>query len=69
MLALYLPGMPSALVAIEWWIFLGWTVLGIALYGYATMKNPGKSKEVMDHELRELKIMNQQWLKENPYKK
>lgn len=69
MLALYLPGMPSALVAIEWWIFLGWTVLGAALYGYATMKNPGKSKEIMDHELRELKIANQQWLKENPYKK
>lgn len=69
MLALYLPGMPSALVAIEWWIFLGWTVLGVALYGYATMKNPGKSKEIMDHELRELKIANQQWLKENPYKK
>jgi amino acid transporter len=69
MLALYLPGMPSALVAIEWWIFLGWTVLGFALYGYATMKNPGKSKEIMDHELHELKISNQQWLKENPYKK
>lgn len=69
MLALYLPGMPSALVAIEWWIFLGWIVLGGVLYGYATMKNPGKSKDIMDHELRELKTANQQWLKENPYKK
>ena len=68
MLAHYMPGMPSALVPIEWWIFLGWTVLGGAMYGYASMKNPGKSKEIMDHELHELKIINQQWLKENPYK-
>lgn len=69
MLVLYLPGMPSALVSIEWWIFLGWIVLGGALFGYASMKNPGKSKEIMDHELRELKVANQKWLKENPYKK
>ena len=69
MLVLYLPGMPSALVSIEWWIFLGWIVLGGVLYGYASMKNPGKSKEIMDHELRELKVANQKWLKENPYKK
>ena len=68
MLVLYLPGMPSALVAIEWWIFLGWTVLGGALYGYASMKSPGKSKEIMDHELVELKAMNQEWLKEHGYK-
>ena len=68
LLALYMPGMPSALIGIEWWIFLGWTVLGIALYGYATMKNPGKSEAIMSEELRELKLVNQQWLKDNPPK-
>ncbi|MBF2719597.1 amino acid permease [Psychrobacter sp. NG254] len=69
LLALYMPGMPSALTAIEWWIFFGWTVLGVALYGYATIKYPGKSEAIMAEELRELKIVNQLWLKENPYKK
>ncbi len=68
LLALYMPGMPSALIGIEWWIFLGWTVLGLALYGYATMKNPGKSEAIMSEELRELKLVNQQWLKDNPPK-
>ena len=66
---LYLPGMPSALSVIEWSIFLGWTVLGIVFFTYESMKNPGKSKVVMDEELRELKVMNQQWLRENPPKK
>lgn len=64
MLTLYLPGMPSALVGIEWWIFLGWTVLGLALYGYASAKNPGKSKAFMDAEIAALKEHNQEWLKE-----
>lgn len=69
LLILYMPGMPSALIAIEWWIFFGWTLLGVVLYGYATFKEPGKSKAFMDEELHEIKIMNQEWLKENPYKK
>ncbi|MGO2560582.1 APC family permease, partial [Psychrobacter sp.] len=66
LLVLYMPGMPSALTPIEWWIFLGWTVLGVALYGYATVKYPGKSEAIMAEELRELKIVNQLWLKDNP---
>lgn len=65
LLVLYLPGMPSALAGIEWWIFLGWTVLGIALYGYATAKQPGKSKAFMDAEIEALKKHNIEWLKEN----
>lgn len=68
LLVLYMPGMPSALTPIEWWIFLGWTVLGVALYGYATVKYPGKSEAIMAEELRELKIVNQLWLKDNPPK-
>ena len=69
LLALYMPGMPSALIGIEWWIFLGWTVLGIALYSYARIKYPGISESIMAEELRELKIVNQLWLKDNPPKK
>jgi len=65
LLVLYLPGMPSALAGIEWWIFLGWTVLGIALYSYATAKQPGKSKAFMDAEIEALKKHNIEWLKEN----
>ncbi|MGE6360550.1 APC family permease [Psychrobacter glacincola] len=67
-LMLYMPGMPSALAPIEWWIFFGWTVLGIALYGYARVKYPGISESIMAEELRELKIVNQLWLKDNPPK-
>ncbi|MGM8899050.1 MULTISPECIES: APC family permease [unclassified Psychrobacter] len=66
---LYLPGMPSALSGIEWSIFVGWTILGIIFFTYESIKNPGKSKVVMAAELEELKIVNQQWLQENPYKK
>ncbi|MEC5209136.1 APA family basic amino acid/polyamine antiporter [Psychrobacter sp. PL15] len=69
LLTLYMPGMPSALIGIEWWIFLGWTVLGISLYSYARVKYPGTSEAIMAEELRELKIVNQLWLKENPPKK
>ena len=65
LLILYLPGMPSALAGIEWWIFLGWTVLGIVLYSYATAKQPGKSKAFMDAEIEALKKHNIEWLKEN----
>ena len=69
LLMLYMPGMPSALTPIEWWIFFGWTVLGIALYGYARIKYPGISESIMAEELRELKIVNQLWLKDNPPKR
>ncbi len=69
MLMLYMPGMPSALTPIEWWIFFGWTVLGIVLYGYARVKYPGISEAIMAEELRELKIVNQLWLKDNPPKR
>lgn len=65
LLALYMPGMPSALIAIEWWIFLGWTVLGIVLYGYSLVKYPGKSKEFMDEEIVAIKELNVEWLKKN----
>lgn len=64
LLILYLPGMPSALVAIEWWIFLAWIVLGAVLYGYASLKNPGKSQAFMDGEIEHLKVDNIAWLKE-----
>ena len=69
LLILYMPGMPSALIGVEWWIFLGWTVLGIALYGYASVKYPGQSEAIMSEELRQLKIVNQLWLKDNPPKR
>ncbi len=68
LLMLYMPGMPSALTAVEWWIFFGWTVLGIVLYSYARIKYPGISEAIMAEELRELKIVNQLWLKDNPKK-
>ena len=68
LLMLYMPGMPSALTAVEWWIFFGWTVLGIVLYSYARIKYPGISESIMAEELRELKIVNQLWLKDNPKK-
>lgn len=66
---LYLPGMPAALSGLEWSIFLGWTALGIVFFAYESMKNPGMSKKVMDEELEGLKVINQQWVKDNPYKK
>ncbi|WP_131667318.1 APC family permease [Psychrobacter pygoscelis] len=65
LLVLYLPGMPSALAGVEWWIFLGWTVLGLALYMYATALYPGKSKAFMDDEIEALKQHNMEWLKDN----
>jgi len=66
---LYLPGMPSALSGIEWSIFIGWTILGIIFFAYESIKNPGKSKVVMDKELEELKVVNQHWLTQNPPKR
>lgn len=35
MTCLYLPGSPSALTPIEWSIFGGWMIAGLALYGWA----------------------------------
>jgi len=35
MTCLYLPGSPSALVPVEWGIFGGWMIAGLALYGLA----------------------------------
>lgn len=69
LLTLYMPGMPSALIGVEWWIFIGWTLLGIALYSYARIRYPGTSESIMAEELRELKIVNQLWLKDNPPKR
>ncbi|WP_367109120.1 APC family permease [uncultured Psychrobacter sp.] len=66
---LYLPGMPSALSGIEWSIFIGWTILGIIFFAYESIKNPGKSKVVMNKELEELKVVNQHWLTQNPTKR
>jgi hypothetical protein len=43
--------------------------LGIVLYGYARVKYPGISEAIMAEELRELKIVNQLWLKDNPPKR
>ena len=69
MLMLYMPGMTSALTPIEWLIFFGWRVLGIVLYGYARVKYPGISESIRAEALRELKIVNQLWLKDNPPKR
>ena len=35
MTCLYLPGSPSALTPVEWSIFGGWMIAGLALYGWA----------------------------------
>lgn len=64
MIYLYLPGKASALTPVEWQIFAGWIVLGVALYAYALNKYPGKSKAFMDAEIQAVKDKNQQWLKE-----
>ncbi|MES1965083.1 APC family permease [Psychrobacter sp. AH5] len=69
LLVLYMPGMPSALIPVEWWIFFGWTVLGVILFGYAKSKYPGQSEAIMAEELLQLKVVNQLWLKDNFTKK
>jgi len=38
MLGLYMPGSPSALAPIEWAIFAGWTLLGLAMYAWSRAK-------------------------------
>lgn len=35
LIGLYMPGSPSALKPIEWALFVGWTVLGLGLYGWS----------------------------------
>ncbi|MBB3190536.1 APC family permease [Halomonas cerina] len=35
LIGMYLPGSPSALSAIEWGMFAGWMLLGLALYGWS----------------------------------
>lgn len=65
LLVLYLPGMPSALINVEWLIFFGWTILGVALYGYAYVKDSDKSNAYMAEEIVALKEQNLVWLKEN----
>ena len=65
LLVLYFPGMPSALIGIEWAIFSFWMLLGIVLYGYAYSKDSVKSKAYMEAEITALKELNIQWLKDN----
>lgn len=38
LIGLYMPGSPSALKPIEWALFAGWTVLGLALYGWSRQR-------------------------------
>ncbi len=38
MLGLYMPGSPSALAPIEWVIFAGWMLLGLAMYAWSRAK-------------------------------
>ncbi|SFU52897.1 APC family permease [Halomonas korlensis] len=38
MLGLYMPGSPSALAPIEWAIFAGWMLLGLAMYAWSRAK-------------------------------
>lgn len=42
MVCLYLPGSPSALIAIEWAIFGGWMLLGLVMYVFA-LKRYGRA--------------------------
>lgn len=64
LLYLYMPGNASALVLIEWMIFIGWMMIGMGLYLYALKKHPNKSKQIMDKEILAIKAYNQQWLTE-----
>ncbi|CAM4035203.1 APC family permease [Vreelandella rituensis] len=38
LIGMYLPGSPSALSTIEWLMFAGWMLLGLALYGWSRMR-------------------------------
>lgn len=50
--AMYLPGSPSALSAIEWAIFAGWMMIGLALYAWSrTRYGTAYSDSMMQREL------------------
>ncbi|WP_043529748.1 APC family permease [Litchfieldella xinjiangensis] len=52
LIAMYLPGSPSALAPMEWGIFLGWMIIGLALYGWSRMRyGTAHSQAVMNREL------------------
>ncbi|MGM0913387.1 MAG: APC family permease [Pseudomonadota bacterium] len=50
--AMYLPGSPSALSAIEWAIFAGWMLIGLALYAWSRARyGTAYSDSMMQREL------------------
>jgi len=50
--AMYLPGSPSALSAIEWAIFAGWMMIGLALYAWSRARyGTAYSDSMMQREL------------------
>lgn len=52
MTALYMPGSPSALSALEWSIFAGWMLIGLALYAWSRVRyGTAYSETVMQREL------------------
>ncbi|CAM3331640.1 APC family permease [Halomonas lysinitropha] len=38
LIGMYLPGSPSALSAIEWYLFVGWMLVGLALYAWSRVR-------------------------------
>ncbi|RAR60365.1 amino acid/polyamine/organocation transporter (APC superfamily) [Onishia taeanensis] len=52
MTALYMPGSPSALSALEWALFAGWMLIGLALYVWSRLKyGTAYSDKMMQREL------------------
>ncbi|MDT0512930.1 APC family permease [Halomonas sp. LES1] len=50
--AMYLPGSPSALSAVEWMLFAGWMLLGLALYAWSRVRyGVAYSDRMMQREL------------------
>ncbi|MEQ6916264.1 hypothetical protein [Halomonas aquatica] len=52
LIGMYLPGSPSALSFIEWCIFAGWMLLGLALYAWSRARyGVANSDSMMNREL------------------
>lgn len=52
LIAMYMPGSPSALAPVEWLIFVGWMLLGLAMYAWSRKRyGTAHSDAVMKREL------------------